>query len=62
MSDTKVSVSAKALEELLRAVLGPPHYIRELQVTRGVPGLPNCVDQLLLEYNAEVERLNGEGK
>lgn len=32
----KILVPAEALEGLLRAVLGPPHYIRELQVTREV--------------------------
>lgn len=47
----KITVDARALEELLRAVIGPPHYIRELQAARGLPG-NNCIDQLQREFNA----------
>ena len=54
MSKRSISVSAKALEELLRAVMGPPHHVRELQATRGLPGFDNCIDLLQREFNAAI--------
>lgn len=54
----KIEVSADALRAVLQALNGPPHYIRELQCTRGLPQLgdmpPNPIDVLIAEYNAAV--------
>jgi len=58
-TDLKVIVSADALYRLLMAVGGPGHYIRELQATRGLPGVDdNPIDVLTREYNEFVERVN----
>jgi hypothetical protein len=51
--DQKVTVSAKALRQVLQALVGPGHYIRELQVTRG-PLFNNPIDTLIEEYNLQV--------
>ena len=53
-----VTVNAKALRRLLSALLGPPHYISELQATRDDgSGLfdDNPIDILCKEYNAAVD-------
>ena len=55
MSSLKVSVSAKALHQVLGALTGPPHYIRELQATRNLPGVENPINTLIDEYNAAIE-------
>ena len=58
MSDKKISVSAKALRELLVAVNGPAHYIRELQVTRDMPlGMSddNPINILTEQFNEQVK-------
>lgn len=52
---TMVSVNAAALREILIAVTGPAHHIRELQVTRGLPMVDNPIDILINDYNAAVE-------
>lgn len=53
----KVTVSANALRQLLAALSGPEHYIRELQVTRGpLVGDDNPINILVAEYNAEWAR------
>ena len=54
-----VTVSADALRQLLQAVNGPAHYIRELQVTRGIDE-NNPINVLISEYNAAVEVHNEE--
>ena len=54
----KVTVSASALHQVLIALNGPGHYIRELQVTRdGGCGLfkDNPIDILCDEFNAAVD-------
>lgn len=51
--DDKIAVSAKALRQLLTAVVGPPHYILELLATRGpLVGEDNPINILIDEYNA----------
>lgn len=68
-----ISVPANALRELLQAVVGPGHHIRELQATRQVSklmGEPNCIDVLVDAFNAapagepepaaELQRLDAE--
>jgi hypothetical protein len=51
-----VSVDAKALRQLLEAVTGPGHHIRELQATRSLHalGYPNPIDTLLDSFNAAI--------
>lgn len=53
MSDpTKISVDKQALFEVLRAITGHSHEIRELQVTRNLPlGPKNPIDILIADYN-----------
>lgn len=53
-----VTVNAKALRQVLEALNGPGHYIRELQVTRDLPGVENPIDTLTCEFNAAVEAFN----
>lgn len=63
MSDpVKLSISEECLGQVLRALLGPPHHIRELQMTMNLPGEPNSLTKLVNEYNAEVTRINDERK
>lgn len=52
MADT-VTVDAAALREVLQALVGPPHWIRELQVTRGLPSGTNPIDLLVRQFNAQ---------
>ena len=51
-----VSVDAKALRQLLEAVSGPGHHIRELQATRSLHtlGYPNPIDTLIDSFNAAI--------
>lgn len=56
----KVEVSASALRELLSAIAGPPHLIRELQVIRGLPGSDNPINTLINEFNECVEAFNAK--
>lgn len=59
----KVTVSATALRQVLNALNGPAHYIRELQVTRGpLIGDDNPINILCDEYNAAVEAYNDSQK
>ena len=46
-------VDPAALRTVLQSLVGPSHFIRELQVCRGLPG--NAIDQLLGEFNAWAE-------
>lgn len=48
MSD-KVLVDKEALAQLLRALNGPEHHIREIQFTRNLPGQVNIIDQLMTD-------------
>lgn len=59
----KVTVSADALRQVLLALNGPGHYIRELQVTRAREGREslfpdNPIDILVREYK-EAARTDG---
>ncbi len=59
----KVSVDGTALRQVLMALIGPSHLIRELQATRGLKGLTdvaNPIDVLLEQFNAEVARIEKE--
>lgn len=49
-----ISVDAEALRQVLVALLGQPHQIRELLATRGLPeglGDPNPINRLIEAYN-----------
>ena len=51
----RIEVDATALKRVLAALAGPPHLIRELQVTRrlgDLTGSPNPFAVLLAEYEA----------
>lgn len=56
----KVEVSADALRQVLEALNGPSHYIRELQVTRTLQGYENPINVLVKEYNAEAAKRKHE--
>lgn len=58
MSALTVTVPVKALHQVLSALNGPPHHIRELQVTRGLPGDYNPIDELCEAYNKWVDEYN----
>lgn len=60
----KVLVDAEALRQVLDALNGPGHYIRELQVTRNLPGNNNPINTLVEQYNAFADEHNKttEGK
>jgi len=63
MSDSKIEVSASALRELLAAVTGPSHHIRELQVTMNMPfGEPNCIEILVKEFNDYANQENSKSE
>lgn len=49
-----VTVNAAALRQVLMALNGPAHYIRELQVTRNLPGSDNPINILTDEFNAAI--------
>ena len=54
----KVTVSADALRQVLEALNGPGHHIRELQATRNLPGTTNPINTLTEEYNSAVDEHN----
>jgi hypothetical protein len=57
----KVTVSAEALSDLLDALNGPSHHIRELQATRGpLVGDKNPINILVEEWNKNVEAYNSK--
>lgn len=59
----EITVNAQALGELLGALVGPPHLMRELQVTRGpLVGKDNPINILVAEYNAAAEQFNSEAQ
>lgn len=47
-----VTVDAADLREILVALNGPAHYIRELQVIRSLGNNP--IDRLIEQFNAQV--------
>lgn len=53
--DTKtVAVDAEALRSVLKALIGPPHHIRELQATVDIAHLmnePHPIATLVRQYN-----------
>lgn len=53
----KITVNTEALRQVLQALNGPDHYIRELQATRDRPPIftGNPIDTLINEFNAAVE-------
>lgn len=51
-----VTVNREALYQVLFALSGPGHLIRELQVTRGLPGATNPIDVLCRQYNDFIEQ------
>lgn len=59
MSSPTIEVDANALHELLRAVIGPPHLLREMLVIAGMDPLlkdkPDALTILLNQYNAWAE-------
>lgn len=48
------SVDAKALRTVLQALVGPPHHMREIQMTRGVAALTgdDPIQTLIDDFNA----------
>ena len=58
MSSETITVNRAALRQLMNAITGPSHYIRELQYSRGISeltGVPNPIDTLLADLNDERE-------
>lgn len=51
-AEGKALVDLDALSQVLQALAGPAHHIRELQVCRGLPGSP--IEKLIAEFNAQV--------
>lgn len=57
-ADVTMVVDAKALRDVLSALIGPGHYIRELQATRSIAkltGVKNPIDVLLDQFNAQTK-------
>lgn len=56
MSKKQVLVDADALTQVLRALNGPGHHIRELQATRGLSalGVSNPIEQLQSDLDASL--------
>lgn len=58
--EPKVPLTAKHVQTLLEALVGPDHHIRELQATRSLHKLDpvkysNPIEEILAEYNAWIE-------
>lgn len=51
-----VTVDADALRQVLQALNGPGHHIRELQAIRGLGDSP--IDKLVEDYNKAAEEFN----
>lgn len=53
-TDGKITVTKEALRQVLAALVGPGHLIRELQLTREPMALfkDNPINVLVAEYNA----------
>lgn len=61
--DWTVNVSGLALKELLEAISGPPHHLREMMVLANMgslSGMDNPLTILFEQYNSEVRRLKAE--
>lgn len=56
----KVLVDAKALYDVLMALNGPPHLMRELQVTKGALFPDNPITVLTNSYNEAVQNAAAE--
>ena len=59
----KVTVSAKPLAEILKALIGPDHFIRELQLKyrlyeSGLIEGKHPIDQLIEEFNEQINNIN----
>ena len=54
----KITVDAQALRELLQALVGPEHLIRELQTIRDIQGDDSPINKLLSDYNGAVSEGN----
>jgi hypothetical protein len=50
-----VEVDAEALGEVLQALVGPGHLIRELQVIRGLPAGDDPLTTLIDQYNEQIK-------
>ena len=61
MSLSTVTVDAVALHTVLQALVGPPHYIRELQAIRGLLGNKNAIDVLIDQFNEQLKTSQGSG-
>lgn len=55
-----VTVDAKALRQVLQALIGPSHHIAEMQATRGLHALTgdNPIELLVEQYAAAVDKHN----
>lgn len=60
----KILVDLDALRQILTALIGPPHHIRELQFTMDTPIGDNPIKTLMNQYNEHVaakqENANGQ--
>jgi hypothetical protein len=56
-----ITVDADALRQVLQALIGPSHHIRELQATRSLHklGHPNPIDILIENYEAAIAKQTG---
>ena len=59
----KVTVSAEPLAAILKALIGPDHFIRELQSNRrlhktGILEGKDPIDQLIKEFNEQINKIN----
>ncbi|MDH5767133.1 MAG: hypothetical protein OEZ38_14055 [Gammaproteobacteria bacterium] len=57
-----VTVDAKALKDVLSALLGPSHHIRELIVIDNLPGEEGSISKLVRQYNEAVDKNNAEAQ
>lgn len=55
-----VTVNAEALRTVLKALMGAPYQIRELQATMNLPGETNPIVILVDEYNLAVSAHNAK--
>lgn len=52
-----IAVDGAALRQILIALVGPPHLVRELQATRSLHALghPNPIDIILADFNRQAQ-------
>jgi len=57
--DIKLEISAGPLIQLMQALTGPPHLMRELEVLRSLPGQEekNPINIVITEINAQKNKL-----